>query len=154
VAFLAYVDAPAEGSFRRETWEAGPGQPGVAWLDLEEMTADIRAAREAADAVVVLLHFGREFYPEPTETQRAQARAAVDAGAALVLGSHPHVLQEVERYGAGLIAFSLGNFVFDGFDPPSNTSAILRVELSAAGAGEYELLPVEIDWQGLPHLAE
>ena len=89
---------------------------------------------------------------EPSDAQREQARAAIDAGATLVVGSHPHVLQPLEPYGDGLIAYSLGNFVFDGFWDPANDSAILLVELTAAGVAAYELVPVTIV-DGLPVLA-
>ena len=91
-------------------------------------------------------------YTSPSISQRRLARAAIDAGAALVIGSHPHVLQEVEEYGGGLIAYSLGNFVFDGFDGPSNHSAILKVNLTRDGVASWKLLPVDVIDNGLPRL--
>ena len=154
IAFLAYVTVPVEGGgYDPRSWTATDEAPGVAWLDIPTMVADIETARGDADLVVVLLHFGLEWQLEPSEAQRKQARAAVDAGATLVLGAHPHVLQEVEAYGGGLIAYSLGNFVFDGFWDPANDSAILLVELTAAGVAGYELVPVTIV-DGIPLLAE
>lgn len=154
IAFLAYVTVPVEGGgFDPRTWDATDETPGVAWLDIPAMVADIEAARAAADLVVVLLHFGIEWELEPSEAQREQARAAIDAGATLVIGSHPHVLQPIEEYGGGLIAYSLGNFVFDGFWDPANDSAILLVELTAEGVARYETVPVTIV-EGIPALAE
>lgn len=145
IAFLAYVGVPVErGGYDPSAWDATDGAPGVAWLDIPAMQADIEAASSSADLVVVLLHFGLEWELEPSDAQRQQARAAIDAGATLVLGSGPHVLQEVEAYGDGLIAYSLGNFVFDGFWDPANDSAILLVELTAAGVAGHELVPVTI----------
>lgn len=153
-AFLAYVDVPVErGGFDPRIWTATAETPGVAWLDLPAMAEEIAAARHEADLVVVLLHFGLEWELEPSDAQREQARAAIDAGAALVIGSHPHVLQPVEAYGDGLIAYSLGNFVFDGFWDPANDSAILLVELTAAGVAGWELVPVTV-MDGVPALAE
>lgn len=152
LAFLGYVDAPAERSFSRATWSAGPARPGVAWLDLDEMRAEVAAAKASADHVIVMFHFGFEFQTEPSAAQVEQAQAAIDAGATVVAGHHPHVLQRVEEYGGGLIAYSLGNFVFDGFDPPANDSAILHVELGAAGVQSYDLAPVKVV-DGLPRLA-
>ncbi len=153
IAFLAYVDVPVErGGFDPRTWTATEDSPGVAWLDIATMTEEIRTARREADLVVVMLHFGIEWSLEPSDAQREQARAAIDAGATLVIGSHPHVLQPLEPYGDGLIAYSLGNFVFDGFWDPANDSAILLVELTAAGVAAYELVPVTIV-DGLPVLA-
>ena len=154
IAFLAYVTVPVEGGgFNPRIWDATDETPGVAWLDVPAMVADIEAARDGADLVVVLLHFGIEWELEPSEAQREQARAAIDAGATLVIGSHPHVLQPIEEYGAGLIAYSLGNFVFDGFWDPANDSVILLVELTAEGVARHETVPVTIV-EGIPMLAE
>ena len=154
IAVLGYVTVPIEsGGFNTRIWEATDTTAGVAWLDIEVMTADIGAAAADADLVVVMLHFGQEARLQPSAEQRAHAEAAIDAGTTLVIGSHPHVLQPVEEYGGGLIAYSLGNFVFDGFDSPANDSAILLVELTAEGVASHELLPVRIV-NGLPHLAD
>ena len=153
IAFLAYVTVPVErGGYDPSTWAARDHTPGVAWLDIPTMAEEVVAARRDADLVVVLLHFGMEWALEPSEAQREQARAAIDAGATLVIGSHPHVLQPLEAYGGGLIAYSLGNFVFDGFWDPANDSAILLVELTAAGVAGHELVPVTIV-DGIPTLA-
>ncbi len=154
IAFLAYVDVPVErGGFDPRVWTATDDAPGVAWVDMATMTEEIRMARRDADLVVVMFHFGLEWELEPSDAQREQARAAVDAGATLVLGSGPHVLQPLEPYGDGLIAYSLGNFVFDGFWDPANDSAVLLVELTAAGVAGYELVPVTIV-DGIPVLAD
>ncbi len=151
IAFLAYVDVPIEWrGFDTRQWEATDTSPGVAWLNVDQVQADVRAARQVADLVVVLMHFGHENEYTPNDTQRAQARAAIDAGAALVIGHHPHVLQPAEWYGSGLIVYSLGNFVFDGWDNPSNESAILLVDLTEAGVESYRFVPVTIDEAGMP----
>ena len=151
IAFLSYVDVPIEWrGFDTRQWEATAGTPGVAWLNVDQVQADVRAARPVADLVVVLMHFGHENEYTPNETQRAQARAAIDAGAALVIGHHPHVLQPAEWYGNGLIVYSLGNFVFDGWDNPSNESAILLVELAEPGVASFRFVPATIDDSGLP----
>ena len=153
IAFLGYVTVPVEGGgFDPRVWAATDDAAGVAWLDVAAITAEVGAAARMADLVVVMLHFGQEWQPRPSPAQREQARAAIDAGAALVVGSHPHVLQEVEAYGGGLIAYSLGNFVFDGFPDPANDSAILLVELGADGVAGHELVPVRII-DGIPTLA-
>ena len=103
-----------------------------------------------ADVVIVLLHSGTEGSRTPNRIQGAAAHAAIDAGAALVIGSHPHVLQGVEHYGKGVIAYSLGNFVFDGFR--NNDSAILRVTLGREGVRELAWTPVVIR-KGQPRVA-
>ena len=153
-AFLAYVDVPVESGsgFDTRSWVAGAGTPGLAWAEPARIAFDVASARQRADLVVVFLHGGYERWDEITQAQRDQAHAAIDAGAALVLGSHPHVLQPIENYHGGLIAYSLGNFAFDGFDFPENYSAILSVELGPEGFTSYEWIPVVID-SGLPRLA-
>jgi poly-gamma-glutamate synthesis protein (capsule biosynthesis protein) len=153
IAFVALVDVPAEGEgFSRETWEARADRPGVAWADQNTVTSVVSQAALSADIVVVMLHFGLEYHADPSASQRELAHAAIAAGAALVVGSHPHLLQEVEEYGGGLIAYSLGNFVFDGFGGASNDSAILRVTFSGNRLNSWELVPVDIVDNGLPRL--
>lgn len=154
VAFLSYADVPVEWlGFDTRSWEAGPESPGIAWLQVAEVAVDVSNARRIADLVVVFMHFGLENESTPSELQRAEARAAIDAGAALVVGHHPHVIQPVEWYGDGLIAYSMGNFVFDGSDNPTTDSAILFVELTEAGVASYRLVPVTLDGAGFPNLA-
>ncbi len=154
VAFLAYADVPVEtrSGFDARAWIATADAPGLTWADVGQITVDVAAARAQADVVVVLLHFGYESRTQVTAAQRAEAHAAIDAGAALVLGSHPHVLQGVERYNGGLIAYSLGNFVFDGFTFPENYSAIFAATLTHDGVGEYNWIPVIVE-DGVPRLA-
>ncbi len=153
LAFLAYVDTPPEGTYRREAWEAGEGKPGVAWLDLGQVREDVTRAKHGADHVVVLFHWGLEGSAQPSAAQRQAAEAALDAGATLVLGSHPHVLQPVEERGDRLVAFSLGNFVFDGFEGEANRSAVLRIVLDRQGVRSWEVVPVDIV-DGIPRPAE
>ena len=154
VAFLAYADVLVESrsGFDTRTWIAGPNSPGIAWAEPQRMAVDIKAAKTQADVVVVLLHSGLESRADVYPAQQAEAHAAIDAGAALVLGSHPHVLQKVEKYHGGLIAYSLGNFVFDGFTLPENYTAIFTASLSASGVDEYSWIPVVIE-DGLPRMA-
>lgn len=95
---------------------AGESVPGVAFLDPVDAVAAIHSCRSHADIVVVLIHWGIEEYSYPSPTQRELARRLVDAGADVILGHHPHVLQGIEYWGSGVIAYSLGNFLFDEFD--------------------------------------
>jgi poly-gamma-glutamate synthesis protein (capsule biosynthesis protein) len=125
----------------------------VAWADTAEIVADVQAALDVADIVVVLLHSGVEYSPTPTGLQRAYATAAIDAGALLVLGTHSHVLQPVEEYGGGLIAYSLGNFVFDGFEGIANDTAILLVSIEGGAIAGWELVPARVV-DGLPRLLD
>ena len=154
LAFLAYVAPFAESSeFSTRQWEAKPDTPGVAIGRPAGIAADVTAAREVADLVVVLLHAGYHGWPTPNRAQRDLARAAINAGATLVVGAHPHVLQGYRWRGDHLIAYSLGNFVFDQLTADESDSAILDVTLTLEGVTELRWIPVLIR-NGLPFLAE
>jgi poly-gamma-glutamate synthesis protein (capsule biosynthesis protein) len=155
MAFLGYVDVlPEKSGFDARTWTATATSPGVAWADPDQIRADVKAAKLKADVVIVLLHGGIEITDvinNISANQRQEAQAAIDAGAALVIGAHPHVLQQIERYHGGLIAYSLGNFVFDQYAGIANATIILRVVLGRNGVQSYDYVPVLID-NGLPHV--
>jgi poly-gamma-glutamate capsule biosynthesis protein CapA/YwtB (metallophosphatase superfamily) len=91
---------------------AGENTPGVAALDLRSVAEDVAAARRVADHVIVNVHWGTEYIRIPHPAQREIAAAIVRAGASLVIGHHPHVLQGAERFGEQAAFYSLGNFVF------------------------------------------
>ncbi|MFQ3535597.1 MAG: CapA family protein [Aggregatilineales bacterium] len=158
IAFLGYVNVPQDGPpffFRNDLTAATETSAGVAWANADSegvamIQADVRAAHELADVVIVLLHAGIEYSRTPNAVQRTLAYAAIDAGAAAVIGAHPHVLQGMQQYKNGLIAYSLGNFVFD---MTVDTSAALRVVVTAQGVQGYEWLPVVIDPIGQPRPA-
>lgn len=116
-AFLAYTYATNEGIPRKKK-----GMPSVNILrtdsdeDLARAAANVRQTRTSADLVVVSLHWSDEYRSKPTPWQRRAARELIEAGADIILGHHPHVLQPIESYTASdgrqcLIAYSLGNFI-------------------------------------------
>jgi poly-gamma-glutamate capsule biosynthesis protein CapA/YwtB (metallophosphatase superfamily) len=153
LAFLAYVDVPKEyNGFDAHTWIATVSQPGVAWANRDQIRIDVAAAKHQADVVVVLLHSGYEENTAVVSFQRAEAITAIDAGAALVIGSHPHILQAIEHYHGGLIAYSLGNFVFDDSQGIFNATVIFRAVLTPEGVQSFSFIPVLIE-NGLPRLA-
>lgn len=102
------------------------GEPGE-----EEIRAAIGQLREnGAELIVCAYHWGRENTYRPTKDQIRMGRLTIDAGADIVWGHHPHVLQPVEEYNGGVIYYSLGNFVFGGnTDPEDYDTAILRQEV-------------------------
>jgi len=153
-AWLAYVNVPDDSvtGFVARSLDAGPGRPGVAWGTPAVIQRDVTAARQVADVVIVAIHSGFEYTAEPNSIQRDLAHAAIDAGAALVLGAHPHVLQGIEYYRGGVIAYSLGNFIFDldesdlaHFGLPSVLTVILRLSLDTKGVTGIELYPAIIN---------
>jgi poly-gamma-glutamate synthesis protein (capsule biosynthesis protein) len=116
-AFFAYTYGTNEGIPRKKK-----GMPAVNILrahsdaDLALAASHVRNARASSDLVVVSLHWSDEYRADPTPWQRRAARELIEAGADVILGHHPHVLQPIESYAArdgrvGLIAFSLGNFI-------------------------------------------
>ncbi len=122
---------------------------GRAWLDdraLEEVAALRASSRKP---IIVLVHWGGEYEPEPDARQRAWARRLVAAGADLIVGSHPHVVQpsemlDVERR-RGFVAYSLGNFVFDQSDRKvTSRSLVLRAWLQEGGVAAVAVAPVAI----------
>lgn len=92
----------------------------------KEMTDNIAAARaEGAQLVIVYVHWGQEHEYDITEGQQTAGRAAIDAGADLVVGSHPHVVQGWEVYQGRYIVYSLGNFCFGGNTNPDDKDCLI-----------------------------
>jgi poly-gamma-glutamate capsule biosynthesis protein CapA/YwtB (metallophosphatase superfamily) len=150
LAFFAFVDVPKEYlGFDVRVWTAGPSSPGVAWAEPEEIRLHIQELRSRADFIIVMLHFGEEGKATPTQGQMRLARWSIDAGADIVIGSHPHILETIEQFKNGIIAYSLGNFVFDGFSGASNDSQILWLTLSPGKPVDFSTIPIRIV-QGVP----
>jgi poly-gamma-glutamate synthesis protein (capsule biosynthesis protein) len=87
--------------------------PLISHLDSKQVALDIKDAQTKADVVIILMHAGTEYSLEPNQEQIEFAHAAVDAGADLVIGHHPHWPQTVETYQGKTIVYSLGNLIFD-----------------------------------------
>jgi len=139
--------------YRPREFEAGDSTAGVAWSTDEEVVADIQAAKRVADVVIPFMHWGQEGEDEPNGRQRSLARAMIDAGADVVVGAHPHRTQGVEYYKGRLIVYSLGNFVFNGFDEgPARRGWMLRLVLAGGKLVSWSTLPVHMDEQGRPHV--
>lgn len=123
---------------------ATPDGWGVAPLDVDRLTGQIRDLRTRVDHVLVSLHWGEERFLVPSPTQVRQAHALVDAGASIVLGHHPHVIQGLETWRGAPIVYSLGNFIADEvyftdgdavrWNRTGRTGCILTAELGAEGA--------------------
>ncbi|TYP71146.1 CapA family protein [Paenibacillus methanolicus] len=97
------------------SWKAAPDRAGVAeaYGDAKQGIEAIKAAKSKADLVVVMVHWGIEKADKPQEYQKQLGRNFIDAGADLIIGSHPHVLQGFETYKGKWIAYSLGNYIFN-----------------------------------------
>ena len=91
---------------------ATPERPGVCPLAIEHLQTDILRLKEKADHIIVVLHWGEEHVHYPTPDQIAVAHHAIDFGASVIIGTHAHAIQGIERYKDGFICYSLGNFIF------------------------------------------
>lgn len=122
-----------------------PGEPGIAYsVDLERVAQEIREARSRVDVLVVAWHWGRELSPIEDERQHSLASVAAKAGADLILGQHPHVWQPVAWLPAAggrrcLVAYSLGNYLFDSRTPEEKRRATLHVRITSAGVWSYKI---------------
>lgn len=151
----ARFDAPRYRveTIEREGWRVGmlaittqsnipslPGVPPLPLLELVDMERELAPlvadARLEHDLVVVLVHWGQEYADAPEWAQRKAAHALVEAGADLVIGHHPHVLQGIERHGHGLVAYSLGNFLFENVKDVPRQTGVLRVRYDERGCME------------------
>jgi poly-gamma-glutamate synthesis protein (capsule biosynthesis protein) len=119
--------------------------PRVPVMDTGRMLDDLRGLRERADVAIVSMHAGLEYSPAPNGQQKEFAQAAIDAGARIVVGHHPHVTQPWERYGSGVIYYSLGNLVFDQFQRAETQRGLLaETVFSGAALVHAGAIPVEI----------
>lgn len=146
--FLGYA-YPEDGSV------AGDARPGIANMDIGRMSEDVARARTDCGQVVVLMHAGVEYVNKPNEQQKSFARAAIDAGADLVVGHHPHWVQVTETYKGKPIIYSLGNLVFDQmWSTETRQGALAKVYFKDGILGQIEIIPIRIDDYGQANLAD
>lgn len=125
----------------------------VNWSDwtsdkTDHTMAQIHKEVLAGRTVVAYTHWGEEYVP-PTDYMRRLAHAFVDAGASIVIGSHPHIVQEHEVYTDKDIYYSLGNFVFDQYwNEEVSTGLLLRVKFTKEGVKGIEELPITLHRDG------
>ena len=133
--FLAYTYDQANGNHTTQ-------DPRVCGLDIARMRQSVRAMK--ADAVIVSMHAGVEYATKPHPSQVTFARAAIDAGAKLVVGHHPHVIQPPELYNGGLILYSLGNLVFDQNPPATRKGLLAAVTFEGPQPNSCDITLVDI----------
>jgi len=92
---------------------------------LEHALADIAFVRPNVDLLIIYTHWGNEYVPAANAVIESQAHRFIDAGADLVVGSHPHVIQNTEEYRGKRIYYSLGNFIFDQYFSPETQQGLL-----------------------------
>ncbi len=137
-AFLAYsLTYP-------ELFWANATRPGTPYGNPAFFVPDIKKAKTLVDHVIVSFHWGKELHNYPSDYQKNYGRLAIDSGASVVLGHHPHVLQGIEVYKEGLIAYSLGNYVFGSYSKRVKDSIILEIHCDQKGLNEARLYPINV----------
>lgn len=120
-------------------WAAGANHAGMlSAYDPAAVCEVIRKVKQSCDYLVFYVHWGIERNPRPEGYQREQGHQYIDAGADLVIGSHPHVLQGVEYYQGKPIFYSLGNFIFGSSIPET---MLVKAEISAEGETALSVIP-------------
>jgi len=118
------------------------GWANAAWNETLATQAIVQAQGQA-DAIIVSIHWGDEYLIYPSPSQHRVAQIVLDAGADLVIGHHPHVVQSTEVAGDSFVAYSLGNFVFDQEDLPETRRGLaLRTLFDVHGLRGVQALPV------------
>jgi len=136
--FLAYTFDQSNGNYKDV-------DDRIASMNVPAMRADLAGLLTRADVAIVSMHAGTEYQPRPNPRQIEFAHAAIDAGARVVVGHHPHVTQPWERRGNGVIFYSLGNLVFDQFQrTETQRGALAEVVFSGKTLESAALLPVDI----------
>ena len=120
----------------------------------EKILQEVALYRDRSDVLIVSLHWGEEYMSYPSPQQVVFAHRLVDHGVDLILGHHPHVLQGVEKYKNAVIAYSLGNFIFDMWQRPTRQSIILKGTFSKDGISEVEMIPLYINDRFQPEILD
>lgn len=135
--FLAYVQDQTNGNYKDH-------DDRICDMDIPRLQQDVAAMKARAGVIVVSMHAGLEYWTKVHPIQTKFARAAIDAGAKVVVGHHPHVIQPWERYGSGVIFYSLGNLVFDQFDRKQTREGLLaEVVFAGAEIKDVRTIPTE-----------
>jgi Bacterial capsule synthesis protein PGA_cap len=147
-AFLGFSDVLPVGYAATST---SPGtSPGRA--NLNAVKKNIRAAAKRADYVIVGWHWNFEYKRAPSYLESSEGKAAIDAGADLVIAHHPHLLDGVQAYHGGLIVYSLGNLVFSGFSGETAQTVLVKAKVTLRSI-DAQLIPVITSGSGVPTLA-
>lgn len=141
VGVLAYSMFPPEGFFYNKD------EPTIQYIsNLDPAPLENELDSLDADFTIVYFHWGIEYEPYKSENQELMAKKAIELGADLVVGAHPHVQQDVEIYNDKYIYYSLGNFIFDRQIPSgTDEGMILQVTIDKNGVLEIEEIPVKIE---------
>ena len=148
-AFLAYNDSDVIPA----SYGAGANRAGTNLMSIKKLTEAVKKAKSQADLVIISMHSGKEYTENINDSQKKFARAAIDAGAELVIGHHPHVVQRVEKYKDKYIFYSLGNFIFDQMWSEDTKKGIAaKIFFNKTGVGKIEITPIKIEDYSQPKI--
>lgn len=140
VAFFAFSDILPAGFTAKEDLY------GILPAEYSELYKQVSIAAETSDFVVVYVHWGEENEISIEADQESIGHQLIESGADIVIGSHPHVLQNIELYNDGIIFYSLGNFIFDQGTRDSRNTVMVQLNVNKdSGMGEFTLIPMRIN---------
>jgi poly-gamma-glutamate synthesis protein (capsule biosynthesis protein) len=147
IVFFAYTNLYPQSLYAKEE------SPGISAFDEEKIVRGIKEETIPEDVVIVSLHWGDEYKTQSNDFQKRLGRALIDAGVDLVIGHHPHVVEEVEQYKDGWIAYSLGNFVFDqNFSKETSKGLLLEVTTKSGRVEKLEQKEIRMNKDFQPTL--
>ncbi len=130
-------------------------QPGISNAEEEKIKIEIAEARKQADVVIITFHWGVEYRDQPDDRQKYLGHLAIDAGADLVIGNHPHWIQPIEIYKDKLITYAHGNFVFDQeWSLKTKQGVVGKYTFYDNQLVDVEFLPIQIMNYGQPYFIE
>jgi len=149
-AFLAYNDFDVVPL----SYKATENYAGTAFMETEKMIEAVKKAKQKSDFVIVSMHSGNEYVNKPNSSQVNFAHSAIDAGADLVIGHHPHVVQILEKYKDKYIFYSLGNFIFDQQASETRKGLMIKVYFTKDEITKISLLPIIMKNLAQPEIAD
>lgn len=148
-AFLSYNDSDVVPA----SYGAGSNRAGTNLMNIGKLKEAVEKAKAQADFVIISMHSGKEYTEKLTASQTGFARAAIDAGAELVIGHHPHVVQRIEKYKNKYIFYSLGNFVFDQMWSEETKKGIAcKIVFKPTGVEKIEISAIRIKNYSQPEI--
>ncbi len=146
--FLGYGVAHSQAVYAQKN------RAGIAPIVMDDIRKDIQALRNTVDVLIVSLHWGVEYEKTPSRKQRAEAHQIIDWGADLIIGHHPHVIQGIEIYRNKVIAYSLGNLIFDQKGKGTDRSFVLACRFREKALYSAEIIPLDRFKTYFPNVAE
>ncbi len=135
IGFLGFSDVGPSSMVATEEKADLPAQAGILLANDPNFDQIIQNASKQVDYLVVTFHFGEEYKTKHNKRQETLAHKAIDNGAKIIIGSHPHVIEDTEVYKNGFIAYSLGNFIFDqSWSAPTMKGMLLEIKLNKDGS--------------------